>query len=142
MFQANGALEGVQEVQNEMLKIRSNHGGGSFSGTNASNDANDGRAIVTGDSPNRRIMYVWGGVFHNVSQGFKIPTISLQTLITYWFLGSKHPRVPPLRFIKAYNFTNKKHIGVKISQMKKDNEACNKGSRISKFRRFEWNWFC
>ena len=84
---------------------------------------------------------MYGGMCHNVSQGFKIPTISLQTLITYWFLGSKHPRVPPLRFIKAYNFTNKKHIGVKISQMKKDNEACNKGSRISKFRRFEWNWF-
>ena len=27
-----------------------------------------------------------GGMFHNVSQGFKILTMSLQTLITYWFL--------------------------------------------------------
>ena len=27
-----------------------------------------------------------GGMFHNVSQGFKSLTMSLQTLITYWFL--------------------------------------------------------
>ena len=60
-----------------------------------------------------------GGVFHNILQGFKITTISLQILTIYWLLSSKHPRVPPIRFIKAYIFSNKKTIGVKISQMKK-----------------------
>ena len=38
--------------------------------------------------------------------------------MTYWFVGSKHPRVPPLQYIKPYDFPNEKKIRVKLSQMK------------------------
>ena len=57
----------------------------------------------------------------------------LQTIITYWFLGGKHPRVPPLRFIKAYNFPNKKTIGVKISQMRKTIKHVIRAAELANF---------
>ena len=44
--------------------------------------------------------------------------MNIQTLLTYWFVGSKHPRVPPLQYVKAYDFPNDKAIKVRLSQMK------------------------
>ena len=72
MFEANGVLEGVQKAQNEMLIVHNNHEGGSFSFRNASNDASDGTAIITGVGPNCRTMYVWGGCFIIFYKGLKL----------------------------------------------------------------------
>ena len=90
------------------MKVLNNRGGGSVSGRNASNDANDDAEVTTGDGPNHRTMLLLVGTFHNVPRGFKLLTMNIQTLITYWLIGSKHPRVPPLQYIKLYNFPNKK----------------------------------
>ena len=59
-----------------------------------------------------------GGTFNNVTGGFKLPTMNIQILITYWLIGSKHPRVPPLQYIKPYDFPNEKGFCVKLSQMR------------------------
>jgi hypothetical protein len=43
----------------------------------------------------RRKMYCWGGQLHNVPENFKLPRMTLQTLITFWFCGSTQPHCPP-----------------------------------------------
>mmetsp|Transcript_13416 Transcript_13416/g.25178 ORF Transcript_13416/g.25178 Transcript_13416/m.25178 type:complete len:191 (-) Transcript_13416:95-667(-) len=64
-------------------------------------------------------MYIWGGRFHNIPENFVIPKMNLQTLIVYWFCGSQHPFVPPLRFAKSWGFKNVKFMKVYLSQMKR-----------------------
>ena len=43
------------------MKVLNNRGGGSISGRNASNDANNDADVTTGDGSNRRTMFLWGG---------------------------------------------------------------------------------
>ena len=118
VFQANGILQDVRDVHQEMMKVLNDRGGGSVPGLDASNDANDDAEVTTGNGSNRRTMFLWGGLFHNVPRGFKLPTMNIQTLMTYWFVGSKHPRVPPLQYVKAYDFLSEKAMKVRLSQMK------------------------
>ena len=61
VFQANGILQGVREVHQEMMKVLDNCRGGSISDRNASNDANDDAEVTTGVGPSRRTMFLWGG---------------------------------------------------------------------------------
>ena len=69
---------------------------------------------------NGRYYYVWGGQFHN-PRGFVLPTMNLHTLITYWFVRSEHPVVPPLKYVKPFDFEEKKRSSMQgmLSQMKK-----------------------
>ena len=68
---------------------------------------------------NGRNYYVWGGKYHNVPRGFEIPKMNLHTLIVYWFVGSEHPVVPPLKYVKPFDFPNKNRMRITICQMKK-----------------------
>ena len=43
-----------------MMKVLNNHGGGSLSGRNASNHANDDAEVTIGDGPNHRTMFLRG----------------------------------------------------------------------------------
>ena len=121
------------------MKVLNNRGGGSVSGRNASNDANDDAEVTTGDGSSRRTMFLWG-TFHNVPRGFKLPTMNIQTLMTYWFVGSKHPRVPPLRYIKLYNFPNEKSICVKLSQMKNMMKHVKRAAELENFDYSDLGW--
>ena len=82
----------------------------------------------------RRQMYCWGGQLHNVPENFKIPTMTLQTLITYWYCGSIQPQVPPLRYMKAFDFPQQiKTMKVVISQMKRTMKAVERAARLERF---------
>ena len=51
------------------MKVLNNPGGGSISGRNAPNDANDDAEVTTGDGPNRRTMFLWGGPSITLQEG-------------------------------------------------------------------------
>ena len=61
VFQANGILQDVRDVHQEMMKVLNDRGGGSVPGLDASNDANDDAEVTTGNGSNRRTMFLWGG---------------------------------------------------------------------------------
>lgn len=70
------------------------------------------------DDPQHQ-MYYWGGRFHNIPEHFIIPKMNLQTLIIYWYCGSRHPVVPPLKYAKSWDFRNSKTMKVCLCQMKR-----------------------
>ena len=43
------------------MKVLNDRGGGSVSGRDASNDANDDAEVTTGNGSNHRTMFLWGG---------------------------------------------------------------------------------
>ena len=63
-------------------------------------------------------MYFWGGKFHSVPQGLKVPIMTLANFITCWFCGSEKENMPPLQFIQPHDL-NKKNGKVLISQWRK-----------------------
>ena len=73
-------------------------------------------AIEVGQGSQRRPVYYWGGKMHNVPEGFKIPRMTLGSLITCWFVGDKRDGIPPLRFVQCYDLVDKKNAKVIISQ--------------------------
>jgi hypothetical protein len=75
--------------------------------------------IQAPDQDPQHQMYTWGGRFHNVPENFVIPKMNLQTLIVYWYCGSQHPFVPPLKFAKSWDFQNVKFMKVYLSQMRR-----------------------
>lgn len=116
VFHANAILDDVRQIHEQMLQVlnapgpRSDLSGGETRGVDGSGARNTNEA-----PPN---MYVWGGRFHNVPENFVIPKMNLHTLIVYWFCGSKHPLVPPLKFAKSWDFKNPRTIKVILSQMR------------------------
>jgi hypothetical protein len=64
------------------------------------------------------LLYIWGGCLHNLPENFVLPKMNLQTLIVYWFCGSKHPLVPVLKNVKSWDFKNPKTMKVALSQMR------------------------
>ena len=85
---------------------------------------------------NGRYYYVWGGQFHNIPRGFVLPpTMNLHTLITYWFVGSEHPVVPTLKYVKPFDFEEKKRSSMQVllSQMKKLMSGVLAAARIESF---------
>ena len=140
VFQANGILQDVRDVHQEMMKVLNDRGGGSIPGLDASNDANDDAEVTTGNGSNRRTMFLWGGLFDNVPRGFKLPTMNIQTLMTYWFVGSKHPRVPPLQYVKAYDFPNEKAMKVRLSQMKTMMKHVKRAAELVNFDFTDLRW--
>mmetsp|Transcript_14128 Transcript_14128/g.26499 ORF Transcript_14128/g.26499 Transcript_14128/m.26499 type:complete len:139 (-) Transcript_14128:145-561(-) len=64
-------------------------------------------------------MYYWGGRLHNTPENFVVPKMTLQTLIVYWYCGSQHPAIPPLKYARCWDFKNKNTMRVTLSQMKR-----------------------
>ena len=62
---------------------------------------------------------MWGGSLHNVPEGFKMPTMNLHTLIVNWFVGSKHPLIPPLKFSRPDDYPKVKSMKCTLSKMRK-----------------------
>ena len=70
----------------------------------------------------------------SVPENFTVPTMTLQTLITFWLCGSKQPHCPPLKYAKARDFPkNKKTMQVKLCQMKRMMREVFKAGRICRF---------
>ena len=61
MFQANGILQDVRDVHQEMMKVLNERGGGSVPDLDPSNDDNGDSEVTTGNGSNRRTMFLWGG---------------------------------------------------------------------------------
>lgn len=127
VFQANTILDDMramrQEIRNDIQRALNVPGGSAINqeengdGGRLGSAAN-GDQIVIPSSRTRPEMYVWGGRLHNVPQNFVLPTMNLQTLITYWFCGSQHPVVPALKNVKSWDFPNPKTMKVRLCQMK------------------------
>ena len=121
-FQANAILQDARKLHEEMGKMMQQGGTvGGGGGIGKYNDTNrlpiptvlvPNAPLTTGRG--ERTMYVWGSpqpIIHNVPEGFEIPRMNLQTLIVYWHCGSTQPLVPPLRYVKAYDFPKKQTWG-------------------------------
>lgn len=72
-----------------------------------------------GHGSSRRQIYHWGGKIHNLPQDFEIPRMTLGALITCWYCGDRRDRMPPLRFVRAYDLPHKRNAGVLIAQWRK-----------------------
>ena len=75
--------------------------------------------VATGEDGSTRTTYVWGGWFHNVPENFVLPKMNLNTLIYYWFCGSKHPLVPPLKYARSWDFRSPRAMTSVLALMKK-----------------------
>ena len=118
-FQANSILDDVRKVHQQMEVIM-NGGVGRSRGLVVTEPFTDAPMLVDqGEGQERRRMYCWGGMLHNVPQNFTLPRMTLQTLITFWFCGSSHPHCPPLRYAKAFDFPHKKSMKVTLCQTKR-----------------------
>jgi len=126
VFQANEILQEVRRVSQEMQHAINNLNNPQPEAADVDNIANAGTIARVGDDNqlvipghhNHPLMYVWGGRLHNLPENFVLPKMNLQTLIVYWFCGSKHPRVPALKNVKSWDFNNPKTMKVTLSQMK------------------------
>jgi hypothetical protein len=83
------------------------------------------------DSQHR--MYYWGGRLHNIPENFVIPKMTLQNLIVYWYCGSKHPLIPPLKYARSWDFKNTKTKKVTLSQMKRIMQEVDRPARYVGF---------
>ena len=142
-FQANAILDNVKKVHEKMESIL--NGTTSISRRSGPSNLNDGLApsvVITeptvpilvdtssdesGDETDadgygvgKRKMYCWGGRLHNVPEHFVLPRMTLQTLIIYWFCGSRQPHCPPLKYVKHQDFPGKeKNMRIVLNQMKR-----------------------
>ena len=60
--------------------------------------------------------------------------------MVYWFVGSKHPRIPPPRYVKVYNFPNDKAIKVRLSQMKTMMKHVKRAAEFENFDFSHLSW--
>jgi hypothetical protein len=131
VFAANNIMDAIRELQDQL------------SNTQTITQQHQGRAppppplnpeprVQAPDNDPQHQMYMWGGRFHNIPENFVIPKMNLQTLIVYWFCGSQHPFVPPLRFAKCWDFNNRKFMKVYLSQMKRMiDEVCRGAAYVN-----------
>mmetsp|Transcript_14302 Transcript_14302/g.26816 ORF Transcript_14302/g.26816 Transcript_14302/m.26816 type:complete len:268 (+) Transcript_14302:1057-1860(+) len=128
VFQANEILQEVRRISLEMQHVINtvNHplettGADGSAGAGAGNVArvgDDDRVVFPSTRSDHPLMYIWGGRLHNLPENFVLPKMNLQTLIVYWFCGSKHPLIPALKNVKSWDFKNPKTMKVVLSQMR------------------------
>ena len=102
--QASVVLNEVQQIQGEMRSLLNKLNNPNQGDVGQQGDA----AIEVGQGSQQRPVYYWGGKMHNVPEGFKIPRMTLGSLITCWFVGDKRDGIPPLRFVQCYDLVDKK----------------------------------
>ena len=118
--QANVVLDQVQRVHQEMQTMMQNISARrSGDGVVTALEERSNDEVSIGNGVERRKVYHWGGQLHNVPQNFKIPRMTLGSLISCWFCGDKREKLPPLRFVNSYDFPQKKNGKVLISQWRK-----------------------
>ena len=64
-------------------------------------------------------MYYWGGRLHNVPQGFKVPKMTLGSLITCWYCSDRRENIPPLIYVAPHDLPDRKNAKVLLFQWKK-----------------------
>ena len=65
----------------------------------------------------RHQLFMWGGQFHALPFNF----VTLHMVINFWYVGTSHPHIPPLRYAKASDFPKAKVRSARatMSMMKK-----------------------
>jgi hypothetical protein len=128
VFAANNIMDAIRDLQDQLsqtLTITQQHRATPLAAINP-------ERLQAPDHDPQHQMYIWGGRFHNIPENFVIPKMNLQTLIVYWFCGSQHPFVPPLRFAKSWDFKNVKFMKVYLSQMKRMiDEVCRAAGYVN-----------
>lgn len=147
-FMANQLLQDVRRTNEEMRELLR---GAVAVGQSRDND-NDGLPTPVAHHPDRpfivdtgahgqHTMYLWGGKMRGVPEGFILPKMSLQTLITYWYCGSRQPSVPPLRILIAgRDFPNKKSMKIVLCQMKRLITHVNRAGVMERFDFSQQQW--
>ena len=116
---ASMVLDQVQGVHRQMkqmiqdIQLRSNR----VIYWSASGDSDN--EVELGSGRNRGQIFHWRGKIHNVPKDFEVPMMTLGALITVWYCGDRRQRIPPLRYIQAYDLPHKRNAKVLISQMRK-----------------------
>lgn len=130
VFQANGILDEVKEVHKRMVAVLggSERGGGGGGGGGGGNQPNEQPPFGF-----VRHKYYYKGLYHSLPEGFVMPTMNLHTLIVYWFVGSTHPVVPPLKNLKGKDFPTVKSMGSRLSMMKKTISGVIRGAEKVRF---------
>ena len=131
--QASMVLDQVQGVHREMqrmiwdLQTRSQR--------IVSEDETSGDEVAeVGSGRYRRQIFHWGGRLHNVPQDFVVPRMTLGGLITCWYCGDRRQRIPPLRFVQAYDLPDKKNGKVLVSQWRKMMMYVRKAAEVVGFQ--------
>lgn len=117
VFQANEILQGVRDIYEEMRRVV-NPQAVTVDINGGAAEIGDNDQVVLPARHDRPLLYVWGGRLHNLPENFVLPKMNLQTLIVYWFCGSKHPLVPALKNVKSWDFNKPKTMKVALSQMR------------------------
>ena len=116
--QASMVLEQVQGVHRDIRRMIENVQQRSSLLVSDSDSSGDEAEVGTGQ--NRRQIYHWGdGRLHNVPKDFEVPNMTLGAFITCWFCGDRRDKIPPLRYIEAYDLPKKKNAMVLVSQWRK-----------------------
>jgi len=129
VYHANDILDSVRaciaqftslmEESRSNMQITPNSSNSYRGGAGGAGAQYSGPLIATGEDGSNRTTYVWGGQFHNIPENFVLPKMNLNTLIYYWFCGSKHPLVPPLKYARSWDFRNPRAMTSVLAQMKK-----------------------
>ena len=104
-------VQNVHQIMKEMLMDLNNISEQMMMG-NGVVGGGDEEVGKVGHGSSRRQIYHWGCKTHNLPQDFEIPRMTLGALITCWYCGDRRDRVPPLRFVRAYDLPHKRNTGV------------------------------
>ena len=101
-FQANQMLSQVQKIQGKMHDMIQALKNGDDTEV-ANKNGESAPSMEVGRGNNKRRVYYWGGRFHSVPEGFKMPKMTLASLITCWYCGNSRDDIPPLRFVQVHD---------------------------------------
>ena len=105
-YQASTLLDEIRDVKNDLKEAVANMNRGDVAQAridklHIEEEGGRGRERLE----RRTRTFYWGGQFHALPQNFVLPiSMDMCTVICYWYVGSKQPLVPPLKFTKAVDF--------------------------------------
>lgn len=130
-FQANQMLSQVQKIQGKMHDMIQALKNGDDTEV-ANKNGESAPSMEVGRGNNKRRVYYWGGRFHSVPIGFKVPKITLASLITCWYCGNSRDDIPSLCFVQGHDLAQKNWKGFGLPMEENDNlrKNCHKESGI------------
>ena len=104
-YQASTLLDEIRDVKNDLKEAVANMNRGDVAQARINELRIEEERGRGRERLERRTTYCWGGQFHALPQNFVLPlSMDMCTVICYWYVGSKQPLVPPLKFAKAVDF--------------------------------------
>jgi len=125
-FSVNGAIpltmaDMVKLMADSMSQLREDIRISSQLNTSRSSSSSLNAAVDPSVDP-RFITWTWGGQFHMVPEGWKLPTATLKEYWNLWHYGNVGSKIRPLRYLKQIDLVNKAQV-VSLSKVRKFVEA-------------------